>query len=54
MSRKTSNRSEFAVVAKDSSGQHWIIELNKNGTEKRRTKAAGNLNDTGALFYVDF
>ena len=48
MSRKTSNRGEFAVVAEDSSGQHWIIELDKNGTVKRRARAAGY------LFYHDF
>ena len=51
---RTNHCGEFAAAAEDSSGQHWIIELNANGTEKRRTKAKGKISEDNRLHYVDF
>ena len=51
---RTNNRGEFAVAAEDENSQHWIIELDANGKKLRSTKAAGKLNEYGALYYVDF
>ena len=52
MSRKTNNRGEFAFAAEDSSGQHWIIRLKPDGTEKLpRIKAKGKVAE---LHYLDF
>ena len=39
---KTGFRGEVVFAAKDNNG-HWIIELKRDGTEKRRTKAKGKV-----------
>ena len=54
ITQRTNNRGEFAIAAKNNNGDHWIIELKPNGTEKRRTRAVGKLYEYGALYYVDF
>ena len=54
LTKRTNNRGEFAAAAEDNNGDHWIIELKPNGDVKNRTKAAGKIEPSAGLFYVDF